>query len=112
MKAAIENFDRIQAQDKVLILGAMAELGQESLFEHEEIISLIQKYQWKDVVLVGGDFLKVKTPFKTFENATEAGEWFRSQGFENSYFLIKGSRSMQMERVLGERETGDGRRET
>ncbi|MBL7699219.1 MAG: UDP-N-acetylmuramoyl-tripeptide--D-alanyl-D-alanine ligase [Chitinophagaceae bacterium] len=100
MRAAIENFEKIKAENKVLILGAMAELGEESLQEHEQIIQLLNKYSWKDVVLVGGDFLKLNSPFKTFDNSLAAKEWYTSQKFENSYLLIKGSRSMQMEKVL------------
>lgn len=100
MKAAIENFEKIPSGDKILILGAMAELGDESINEHEEIIRLIEKHTWKDVILVGGDFIKIRTPYKTFENSAKAKEWFRSQKFENAYLLIKGSRSIQMERVL------------
>jgi UDP-N-acetylmuramoyl-tripeptide--D-alanyl-D-alanine ligase len=100
MKAAIENFQKINATNKILILGAMAELGDESLYEHEQIIDLITKYNWSDVVLVGGDFLKIKGDFKKFDNSLKAREWYKSQKFENAYLLIKGSRSMQMERVL------------
>lgn len=100
MKAAIENFAAIQAGNKVLMLGAMAELGPESLQEHQQIVALIQQYPWQSVVLVGGDFMKIDHPFIRKENALQAGEWFREQAFHNTFFLIKGSRSMQMEKVL------------
>lgn len=100
MKAAIENFAGIQATSKVLMLGAMAELGPESLQEHEAIIELIKQHAWKAVVLVGGDFLKIDHPFIKKANAAEAAEWFKDQTFTGTYFLVKGSRSMQMEKVL------------
>ncbi|MBO9564187.1 MAG: UDP-N-acetylmuramoyl-tripeptide--D-alanyl-D-alanine ligase [Niastella sp.] len=100
MKAAIENFAAIQAGNKVLMLGAMAELGPESLQEHQQIVTLIQQYPWQSVVLVGGDFMKIDHPFIRKENSLQAGEWFREQTFHNTFFLIKGSRSMQMEKVL------------
>lgn len=100
MKAAIENFAKLNAQSKVLLLGAMAELGSESLTEHESIIELIGKYSWKAVVLVGGDFLKLKHSFIQLNNSQEAKEWFQQQHFENTYLLVKGSRSMQMEKVV------------
>jgi UDP-N-acetylmuramoyl-tripeptide--D-alanyl-D-alanine ligase len=102
MKAAIENFAAMHASNKVLMLGAMAELGPESLQEHQQIVSLIQQYPWKAVVLVGGDFMKIDHPFIRQENAVQAGEWFRQQAFHDTFFLIKGSRSMQMEKVLDE----------
>lgn len=100
MKAAIENFAAIQADNKVLMLGGMAELGAESLQEHEAIVRLIQQYRWQAVVLVGGDFLKIDHPFIKMANSTEAANWFKQQQLKDCYFLIKGSRSMQMEKVL------------
>lgn len=100
MKVAIENFEKISSNNKILVLGAMAELGEQSQAEHLEIIRLIQQYEWKDVILVGGDFLKVKGPYKTFDDSLTAAGWLKNQKIKNSYFLIKGSRSMQMERLL------------
>jgi UDP-N-acetylmuramoyl-tripeptide--D-alanyl-D-alanine ligase len=100
MKLAIENFSKLQADNKVLILGGMAELGEESLDEHKSIVEVIRQSQWKNVVLVGGDFLKFQHPYISFSNATEAKEWLEQQHFQNTHLLIKGSRSMQMENVL------------
>lgn len=100
MRAAIENLAKFHAENKILILGGMAELGADSLQEHKNIVDLIGSYQWKDVVLVGGDFIKLNHPYRSFENSTQAKEWFQQQKFHDTYFLIKGSRSMQMEKVL------------
>ncbi len=100
MKLAIENFAGLTAGNKVLMLGAMAELGDDSLEEHKAIVKLIKQSKWKAVVLVGGDFLKVQHSYTSFINATEAREWLHQQRFENTYLLIKGSRSIQMEKVL------------
>ena len=100
MKAAIENFAKLHADNKILMLGGMMELGDESTKEHENIAALINTYHWKNVVLVGGDFKNIKHPFLYFDNAVEAHEWYQQQHFEDSYILVKGSRSMQMEKVL------------
>jgi UDP-N-acetylmuramoyl-tripeptide--D-alanyl-D-alanine ligase len=78
----------------------MAELGQESLAEHQSIVELIGKNEWANVVLVGGDFLKTKHPYLQFETAVQAKDWLKQQQYTNTHFLIKGSRSMQMEKVL------------
>ena len=99
MKVAIENFARIHG-DKVLLLGGMAELGDSSLQEHEDLVELINQYSWKEVVLVGGDFLKTKNDFRKFNNSEEARQWLKGKKFENVYMLVKGSRSMKMERVI------------
>jgi len=100
MKLAIENFARIHADNKVLLLGAMAELGDKSKEEHQAIIDLVKQNKWKQVVLVGGDFLKTDHPFLAFDNATDAKTWWQQQHFENTHLLIKGSRNMQMEKML------------
>lgn len=100
MKLAIENFVNINAPNKILMLGGMMELGPESIKEHEAIIQLIKQYHWNNVVLVGGDYKHIQHPFIYFNNSIEAGNWLKEQHFENSYFLVKGSRSMQMEKVL------------
>ena len=100
MKVAIENFARMNTDNKILLLGGMAELGETSLQEHEDLIELINRYPWKEVILVGGDFLKTKNNFKKFTNSVEARQWLREQQFNNTYMLVKGSRSMQMEKVI------------
>ena len=100
MKAAIENFAQLDASKKVIFIGGMMELGTESIAEHQALVNLIDKYKWEQVVLVGGDFSKVQHHFVYFNAASEAGEWFKNQHFESTHLLIKGSRSMQMEKVL------------
>lgn len=78
----------------------MAELGEESLAEHKALLELIGQYHWDKVVLVGGDFLKMEHPYLQFEEVTKAKEWLKQQQPEETYLLIKGSRSIQMEKVL------------
>jgi UDP-N-acetylmuramoyl-tripeptide--D-alanyl-D-alanine ligase len=100
MKLAIENMVSLHEKTKVLCLGAMAELGEESLAEHQSIIDLIGRTEWHDVALVGGDFLKLKHPYHSFSNSIEAATWFREQHFNDTCILIKGSRSSAMEKIL------------
>lgn len=100
MKAAIENFAKMDGTGKVLLLGGMMELGEDSLHEHRQLVELIKKYPWKEVVLVGGDFKNVDHPFLNFDNSALAREWYRQQHFSNTNILIKGSRSTQMEKIL------------
>ena len=92
----------MQSEKKVLTLGAMAELGEESLTEHEAVVKLIQSKNWEKVVLVGGDFLKLAHHYLSFTNAQEAKTWLQNQKFEKTDFLVKGSRSMQMEKIITE----------
>ncbi|WP_462221532.1 UDP-N-acetylmuramoyl-tripeptide--D-alanyl-D-alanine ligase [Ferruginibacter sp.] len=100
MKAAIENFAKMEGNKKILLLGGMMELGNESIKEHQSIISVIDNYKWSAVVLVGGDYHKVNHRYINFENSLQAKEWYSQQNIQHAQILIKGSRSMQMEKVL------------
>lgn len=99
MKAAIDNFARMGG-DKVLLLGAMAELGAESEAEHRILIEQIRKYDWKSVALVGHSFKGLDNNFHVFDTAEQAGTWLKEQDLANTTMLVKGSRSMRMEKVL------------
>ena len=100
MKLAIEHFARIPSKNKILLLGSMAELGQETEKEHRAIVEEIKKHHWQYVVLVGDAFKNTGHPFLQFENAMQAKEWFKDAGIRDSHILVKGSRSMQMEKIL------------
>ncbi len=100
MKLAIENLAKTKNDSKILVLGAMAELGTDSIKEHQDIVNIISKYKWKDVCLVGGDFLGFDHTFRKKATAAEAGEWLKTLGLQNAFILVKGSRSAGMEKVL------------
>ena len=100
MKMAIENFAGIKGDKKILLLGSMMELGAESKKEHAAIISLIEKYKWYAVVLVGKEFNETENPYTNYENSLQARDWLKHEHLLNAQILIKGSRSMQMEKVL------------
>ena len=100
MKLAVENFAKAPGDNKVLVLGGMAELGKESLKEHQNIVAVINQYEWHNVLLIGGDFAKLKHEYIQLPSSAEAGEWLRKNKVNDAYLLIKGSRSTQMEKVL------------
>ena len=100
MKAAIENFVRQPGINKYVCIGGMMELGVDSVAEHQNIVDLLEKYTWKEVILTGGDFSKVKHHYKYFDNAVQTKEWLQKESPQNAFLLIKGSRSMKMETLL------------
>ncbi len=100
MKAAIDNFAAMEGNNKILLLGGMMELGEESIAEHQALVQLIGQYQWAAVVLVGGDFKAVAHLYHYFDTAIEAKTWLAQSANKEAMLLVKGSRSMQMERVL------------
>lgn len=100
MKVAIENFAQMKGENKIVILGGMMELGEESLKEHASLIEMLSSYSWKQVVVAGKDFINLPAAFLKFNNASEIAAWYKEQQFTNATILIKGSRSMAMEKVL------------
>jgi len=100
MKLAIENFANTKADNKILVLGSMAELGESSGEEHKNITDIIAKYSWQHVVLVGKYFEATSHPFIQLSSSEAAAAWIKQQNLQHSYLLIKGSRSAQMEKVL------------
>ncbi len=100
MTKAIESFASYEGQQKVAILGDMLELGIYSKEAHEKIIQLTQKLGI-ETWTVGQEFSKLKSKgVKQFENTEALKKWFWAQSFENTFFLLKGSRGIGLERLL------------
>jgi UDP-N-acetylmuramoyl-tripeptide--D-alanyl-D-alanine ligase len=100
MQVAIENFAKLEGEKKYLFLGGMMELGNESIQEHQQLIEQLKKLKLNDCFLVGGDFAVVKHPYHFFENVTAAADWLKANLPSNAQLLIKGSRSIKMEKLL------------
>ena len=62
MAAALNNFALLDAYPKTVIIGDMFELGDESKDEHQQIVILLLKLNFKDVMLIGPRFLKCRLP--------------------------------------------------
>lgn len=100
MKVAIENFAAMDGKNKIVILGGMMELGEESLQEHKGIVDLLLQYQWDKIVLTGKDYKNLPENFLHFQTSDETATWFKQAKIENAFILVKGSRGMAMEKIL------------
>ena len=100
MKVAVENFAAMPGNNKVLFLGGMAELGNDSVQEHQQLVKLIDQYPFKQVVLVGNYFNNIPHKYIHLPNAEAAREWLQQQQIAHATILVKGSRAMQMEKVI------------
>lgn len=103
MAVAIENFLQLDKPNKVIILGDMFELGDESQKEHVEIVKLLLNEKGVKCFFVGLAFYANKTsnPQCYFYDSFNAFSGFlKETKIENSTILIKGSRGMALERTL------------
>jgi UDP-N-acetylmuramoyl-tripeptide--D-alanyl-D-alanine ligase len=100
MKLAIENFAKLNATHKIVCIGGMKELGSTSIAEHQQLITLLEQTNWEQVLLVGGDFENCKHNYLFFPTALDAKAWLQKQSYTHRSILIKGSRGIQMEKVL------------
>lgn len=101
MKAAIENFAVTDLPGKMLWIGGMKEMGSEEKYEHSELVALIDKYSWAEVILVGGEFAAVRGNHLWFETSADAAAYVAAHIPVNSSILIKGSRGSRMEVLAG-----------
>ncbi|GIZ08540.1 UDP-N-acetylmuramoyl-tripeptide--D-alanyl-D-alanine ligase [Flavobacterium sp. UMI-01] len=103
MLVAIQNFTQLEGKNKIMILGDMFELGEESSQEHKNIIesSLIDKNI--SCYFIGNAFYqnrKAQENFKFFATFEDFSNVLKNSQIENHLILIKGSRGMALERTL------------
>ncbi len=100
MTASVTNFAELQNADKMLILGDMLELGEYSKIEHQNLIDLLRKLNFKNVMLVGAEFGKTDHNYKSFENVENLIEYIQNNPVNDHLILIKGSRGIQLEKTI------------
>jgi UDP-N-acetylmuramoyl-tripeptide--D-alanyl-D-alanine ligase len=101
MLAALQNFSRIKAARKMVILGDMLELGAESLAEHSSIVSLVDSLTFDTAIFVGPEFRKaVGEHHLAFTDTSSAMEWLQNNLVQGYTILLKGSRGIRMETLL------------
>ena len=101
MNAALENFSQLKANNKIVFLGDMFELGKHSEKEHQKIADIVASHGFQEVYLIGKAFstTNVKNAFvyDSFDNFRNSNKYIK---IDNSIILIKGSRGMALERIL------------
>jgi UDP-N-acetylmuramoyl-tripeptide--D-alanyl-D-alanine ligase len=100
MTVALENFASIKAGSKVVILGDMFELGEESSKEHQAIIDLATSLNFDKKLFVGENFNLGNTNELQFKSYEHLEEYLKKNPLEKQSILIKGSRGMRLERIL------------
>lgn len=96
MQVSIENFHRMQAADKLLILGDMRELGDDSAAEHQKVVDQLIAFGFTEVFLVGEYFGATQHPFRSFTNAPSLIEALQAEQPSGKTILIKGSNGIRL----------------
>lgn len=91
MAAALDNFDAIASHRKMAILGDMRELGEASEEQHLRIINRLKASDIDQVWLVGREFSRLSTGFRTFHNVDEVKAAIVDEAPAGCLILIKGS---------------------
>lgn len=100
MKLAIENLATMPADHKWFLLGAMKEMGAESVSEHQQLVTLLQQVGAQNVILCGTEFSDTQHNYTWFATSVEVKDYLAKYPIHNATILIKGSRGSKMEVVL------------
>ena len=103
MAAALDNFANVESARKVALLGDMRELGDDSVAEHVKVVEKLTA-MGLEAYLVGEEFKKALAAtgagFDWFESSEALAAGLSANPLRDAVILIKGSRGIQMEKVL------------
>jgi len=102
MEAAINEFLKLEENNKILILGDMLELGGDTYFEHRRIAELIKDQPNVKTILVGKNFTEATKGMgiQTFPEINELIAYFEADPPYKNTLLLKGSRLIGLERLI------------
>ena len=105
MLAAIDNFDIMEGENKMAILGDMLELGEQSEVEHQNIVRRLMESKIEKIILVGGEFAKasdkldVDSRFSIF-NYRSAELESQLSTLNSQLILLKGSNGIGLYKLI------------
>ena len=100
MRNAIESFNLMKIENKLLILGDMYELGDDSYEEHKNIVKLVDSLHL-ETLYVGDNFMKFNETSKNifFKDKDELKKYIIKNQLKNKYILLKASRGIGLESI-------------
>jgi UDP-N-acetylmuramoyl-tripeptide--D-alanyl-D-alanine ligase len=105
MLAAISSFNEKPKHKGLVILGDMMELGADSHQEHKSLIEYVLNTNIDCIAVVGPLFCKAgeeisSDMIRTFLTFDDVYKWFQKESWNKWDILIKGSRALNMEKLL------------
>jgi UDP-N-acetylmuramoyl-tripeptide--D-alanyl-D-alanine ligase len=103
MREAIHAFQEIDHPSKILVIGSMKELGEESTTEHRQLLDYISEFNWKAVFLFGEETIEADTDKKYFHfRDISLLKQALFETMDKDLVLVKGSRSNMLESLFVE----------
>ncbi|MFC6997149.1 UDP-N-acetylmuramoyl-tripeptide--D-alanyl-D-alanine ligase [Rufibacter roseus] len=103
MAAAVANFAQMAGDRKVVILGDMLEMGQESEAEHKLLGNQIAGLGFSEVFICGKEMryaAEEHPEFRYFAEKSALMQWIKDHPIRDSHVLVKGSRGIGLETVV------------
>lgn len=102
VRLALTDFHKNSAPRKAVVLGDMQELGEACIAEHKSIVELTEKLGFEQVFLVGTFYKEAAkgSLFKCLADIEQLKETLGRTPLTDFHILVKGSRKMQLERLL------------
>lgn len=103
VEAALKNFKVMEGSQKIVILGDMFELGEQSYDEHQSVIDLAKSLDFSQLYLVGNHFFEHHQNYSNilfFKALQDIQQYLENHPIKEAIVLIKGSRGMALERLL------------
>ena len=104
MMAAIDNFELMEGENKMAILGDMLELGEQSGVEHQNIVRRLIDSKIEKVTLIGKEFKRACETLgvNKFEIVDSLDDDFKSQisNFNSQLILLKGSNGIGLYKLI------------
>ncbi|MFP4065418.1 MAG: UDP-N-acetylmuramoyl-tripeptide--D-alanyl-D-alanine ligase [Bacteroidales bacterium] len=103
MAAALDNLALFNDKPRAVFLGDMLELGPIAEAAHRNVIDKVKQMRTSLQVYVGKHFAatcKEEEDTLVFDHVNEAAEWLRNNPIQGYTVLVKGSRGIQMEKLL------------
>jgi UDP-N-acetylmuramoyl-tripeptide--D-alanyl-D-alanine ligase len=103
MLAALEAFDQEKKLKKVVVLGDMMELGSTSAIEHQNILDHCLGLSIERIITIGKQFYASSNPnekIDKYETLSAFMESFELVNWEFDQVLIKGSRALELEKLI------------
>lgn len=99
MTASLQNFSQFQGS-KIVVLGDMLELGEESRTEHLAILDLAKSLEIGGIFTIGKHFTQANPNGATFETTNDFIEYLKVKPIVADNILLKGSRGIALEKVI------------